>query len=123
MADDRLIAARTKGQLIGVIGDEDTVTGFMLAGVGHRDARGSNFLVVTKNTKVDQIEETFRSLTSRPDAAIVLINQHVAENIRHLLDDYDKLVPTVLEIPSKEHPYDPSKDFIMKRVNHMLGEN
>ena len=99
------------------------VTGFMLAGVGHRDARGSNFLVVTKNTKVDQIEEAFRSLTSRPDVAIVLINQHVAENIRHLLDDYDKLVPTVLEIPSKEHPYDPSKDFIMKRVNHMLGES
>ena len=99
------------------------VAGFMLAGVGHRDARGSNFLVVTKNTKVEQIEEAFRSLTSRPDVAIVLINQHVAENIRHLVDDYDKLVPTVLEIPSKEHPYDPSKDFIMKRVNHMLGES
>ena len=33
-------------KLICVIGDEDTVTGFLLAGVGQRDARGANFLVV-----------------------------------------------------------------------------
>jgi V-type H+-transporting ATPase subunit F len=33
-------------KLIGVIGDEDTVTGFILAGVGHRTAEGTNFLVV-----------------------------------------------------------------------------
>lgn len=33
-------------QLVAVIGDEDTVTGFLLAGVGHRDGDGSNFLVV-----------------------------------------------------------------------------
>jgi V-type H+-transporting ATPase subunit F len=36
-----------KGALIGVIGDEDTVTGFLLAGVGNVDARRkSNFLIV-----------------------------------------------------------------------------
>ena len=34
------------GKLIAVIGDEDTVTGFLLAGVGHRNAEGQNFLVV-----------------------------------------------------------------------------
>lgn len=34
------------GKLIGVIGDEDTVTGFLLAGVGHRTTEGANFLVV-----------------------------------------------------------------------------
>lgn len=33
-------------KLVGVIGDEDTVTGFILAGVGHRTAEGTNFLVV-----------------------------------------------------------------------------
>lgn len=46
----------------------------------------------------------------------------VAEDIRHLLTAYDKTIPTVLEIPSKDQPYDPSKDYIMKRVNLMLGE-
>ncbi len=34
------------GKLVGVIGDEDTVTGFLLAGVGHRTTEGANFLVV-----------------------------------------------------------------------------
>ena len=34
------------GKLIAVIGDEDTVTGFVLAGVGHRTVEGCNFLVV-----------------------------------------------------------------------------
>ena len=34
------------GKLVGVIGDEDTVTGFLLAGVGHRTVEGQNFLVV-----------------------------------------------------------------------------
>ena len=33
-------------KVICVIGDEDTVTGFLLAGVGQKDGKGSNFLVV-----------------------------------------------------------------------------
>ena len=43
------------GKLIAVIGDEDTVTGFLLAGVGHRNAEGQNFLVVKpgKNPLID----------------------------------------------------------------------
>ena len=39
--------SENKGALIGVIGDEDTVTGFLLAGVGNVDVRRkSNFLIV-----------------------------------------------------------------------------
>lgn len=52
---------------------------------------------------------------------MLLINQHVANDIRHLVKNYNKLLPTVLEIPSKEHPYDPSKDEVLKQVNLMLG--
>ncbi|EEY59699.1 H - or Na -translocating F-type, V-type and A-type ATPase (F-ATPase) Superfamily [Phytophthora infestans T30-4] len=108
-------------KLIAVIGDEDTVTGFILAGVGHRTAEGTNFLVVKPSTPISAIEASFRTLSSRDDIAIILINQHVAEEIRHLLNTYDKTIPTVLEIPSKDSPYDPAKDYIMKRVNLMLG--
>ena len=37
----------TSGALIAVIGDEETVTGMLLAGVGNVDARRtSNFMVV-----------------------------------------------------------------------------
>jgi V-type H+-transporting ATPase subunit F len=30
-------------------------------------------------------------------------------------------IPAILEIPSKEHPYDASKDSIMTRVKIMFG--
>ncbi len=40
----------------------------------------------------------------------------IAEMIRHLLDHYNKPIPAVLEIPSKDHPYDPSKDSILRRA-------
>ena len=45
----------------------------------------------------------------------------IANDIRHLLRDYTKTIPTVLEIPSKDLPYDPEQDYIMQRVNMMLG--
>ena len=46
MADASAAAAEAANKVIGVIGDEDTVTGFLLAGVGQKDAKGTNFLVV-----------------------------------------------------------------------------
>lgn len=112
-----------EGKLVAVIGDEDTVAGFVLAGVGHRSPKGVNYLVVDATTKVSQIEEAFHAFTKRPDIGIVLINQHIAKEISDLLDAYDQTVPTILEIPSKDHPYDPKQDYIMKRVSHLLGEN
>ena len=109
------------GKLIAVIGDEDTVTGFVLAGVGHRNVEGSNFLVVKEDTPLQVVESFFSTITDRNDVGIVLINQHIANTIRHLLNDYMKTFPTILEIPSKDHPYDADKDYIMQRVNMMLG--
>ena len=108
--------------LIAVIGDEETVTGMLLAGVGHKNAAGQNYLVVNDKTTRAQIEEAFTQFTKkRPDIAIVLINQHVAGSIRYMIDAYQETLPTVLEIPSKDHPYDPKSDTIMKRVLLMLG--
>lgn len=45
----------------------------------------------------------------------------IADDLRHLLEKYDQVVPTVLEIPTKNHPYDPSKDFMMTRLKRMMG--
>ena len=111
------------GKLVAIIGDEDTVTGFLLAGVGQRDAAGPNFLTVTTKTKLSEIEEAFKRIAARQDIAIILINQHVADMIRHLVTEHveSTTIPTILEIPSKEHPYDPSKDPVMRSVSHMLG--
>jgi len=115
-------AGDDRGSLLAVIGDEDTVTGFLLAGVGNVDLRRkSNFLVVTEKTSVKTIEDAFKEFTNREDIAIVMINQYIANMIRHLLKNYLKPIPAVLEVPSKDNPYDPNQDSILSRVQHMLG--
>mmetsp|Transcript_66957 Transcript_66957/g.205048 ORF Transcript_66957/g.205048 Transcript_66957/m.205048 type:complete len:134 (-) Transcript_66957:81-482(-) len=109
---------------IGVIGDEDTVTGMVLAGIGHVDGQGKkNFLVVDAKTHQREVEETFQELCHRKDIAMILITQGCADGIRQAVDAYGatgQVVPTVLEIPSKEQPYDPRKDSIMQRVAFFL---
>ncbi|XP_074832322.1 V-type proton ATPase subunit F [Carettochelys insculpta] len=110
-----------RGKLIAVLGDEDTVTGFLLGGVGELNKhRKPNFLVVEKETSLTEIEETFRSFLSRDDIGIILINQFIAELIRHAIDAHTRSLPAVLEIPSKEHPYDPAKDSILRRAKGMF---
>ncbi|CAG2116259.1 unnamed protein product [Medioppia subpectinata] len=49
---------------------------------------------------------------------IILINQNVAELIRHAIDAHTAPVPSILEIPSKDHPYDPNKDSILQDNAH-----
>ncbi|MCJ1411135.1 H(+)-transporting V1 sector ATPase subunit F [Ptychographa xylographoides] len=113
-------------QFIAVIGDEDSVTGLLLAGIGHVTAPPNaekNFLVVDAKTETSAIEEAFDSYTHhRKDIAILLINQHIAEKIRGKVDSYTDAFPAVLEIPSKEHPYDPEKDSVLRRVRRLFGE-
>ncbi|OCK91419.1 vacuolar ATP synthase [Cenococcum geophilum 1.58] len=113
-------------QFLAVIGDEDSVTGLLLAGVGHvtqpPDSQ-KNFLVVDAKTENSAIEAAFDRFTNeRKDIAILLINQHIADRIRHRVDTYTAAFPSLLEIPSKDHPYDPEKDSVLKRVRRLFGE-
>ncbi|KFH47129.1 V-type proton ATPase subunit F-like protein [Hapsidospora chrysogenum ATCC 11550] len=131
-------------QFLAVIGDEDSVTGLLLAGIGHVTAGADaekNFLVVDSKTENSAIESAFDRFTEgRKDIGIVLINQHVscypgsayvkfnltlsqiADRIRHRIDTYTAAFPAVLEIPSKDHPYDPEKDSVLRRVRRLFGE-
>ncbi|KAF4623507.1 hypothetical protein D9613_001667 [Agrocybe pediades] len=108
--------------LIAVIGDEDSITGLLLAGIGQVNEQQKNFLVVDSKTSIATIEGAFQEFTERKDIAILLINQHIAEKIRPTVDKYQQAFPALLEIPSKDHPYDPSKDSILKRVQKLFGE-
>ncbi|PQE15411.1 V-type proton ATPase subunit F protein [Rutstroemia sp. NJR-2017a BVV2] len=82
-----------------------------------------NFLVVDSKTDNAAIEEAFeRFTTERKDIGILLINQHIAERIRHRVDTYTAAFPALLEIPSKDHPYDPEKDSVLRRVRRLFGE-
>ncbi|KAK4458486.1 ATPase, V1 complex, subunit F [Cladorrhinum samala] len=113
-------------QFLAVIGDEDSITGLLLAGIGHVTQppdNQKNFLVVDNKTETAAIEAAFeRFTTERKDIGIVLINQHIADRIRHRIDTYTQAFPTVLEIPSKDHPYDPEKDSVLRRVRRLFGE-
>ncbi|KAG6817604.1 H(+)-transporting V1 sector ATPase subunit F [Tephrocybe sp. NHM501043] len=105
--------------LIAVIGDEDSITGLLLAGVGHiNEHQKKNFLVVEDGkTQVSEIEQAFEELTQRKD-----IEKQIAERIRPTVDKYQQAFPALLEIPSKDHPYDPSKDSVLKRVQKLFGD-
>ncbi|PSK34000.1 V-type proton ATPase subunit F [Elsinoe australis] len=120
------VSAYKDRQFMAVIGDEDTVTGILLAGVGHvtepPDSQ-KNYLVVDQKTENSTIENAFEQFTKeRKDIAILLINQHIAEKIRPKVDAYNEAFPALLEIPAKDHPYDPEKDSVLKRVRKIFGD-
>ncbi|MBA0710079.1 hypothetical protein Golax_025075 [Gossypium laxum] len=46
---------------------------------------------------------------------------YVANMIRFLVDSYNKPVPAILEIPSKDHPYDPAHDSVLSRVKYLFS--
>ncbi|XP_014246362.1 V-type proton ATPase subunit F [Cimex lectularius] len=111
-----------KGKLLAVIGDEDTCVGFLLGGIGEINKnRHPNFFVVDKNTSVGEVEETFKRFIKRDDIDIILINQNVAEMIRICIDNHTQPIPAILEIPSKDHPYDATKDSILRRAKGMFN--
>ncbi|VEU20944.1 DEKNAAC101910 [Brettanomyces naardenensis] len=111
--------------LVAAIGDEDTITGMLLAGIGqvtNEPGKEKNFFVTSESTKVEDLEKKYTEFTTRDDIAILLINQHLADKIRLLIDTFTKPFPAILEIPSKDHPYDPEKDSVLRRVRRLFGE-
>ncbi len=124
MSKNKRFARNENNLLLAIIGDEETVTGFLLAGVGERSENSKNFFTVGNNADPVEIEEIFKSLISRKDIGIILISQHIAELIREVLDQYEEIIPTVLEIPSKNYPYSIEKDSIMQKACRQLyGQN
>ena len=124
MSKNKKFSRTENNMLLAIIGDEETVTGFLLAGIGERNENSTNFLIVNSTTEKAQIEDFFKSLIVRKDIGIILISQHVAEIIRETLDAYDEIIPTVLEIPSKNHPYSIEKDSGMQRaLRQLYGQN
>ncbi|PVU98455.1 hypothetical protein BB559_001594 [Furculomyces boomerangus] len=102
---------------------KDSVTGMLLTGIGNVDHnQNSNFFVVDNKTTDAEISEKFTEFTNRKDVAIVLITQWIADKIREQVDDYTTTFPTILEIPSKDQPYDPNKDSVLKRVQRLFRD-
>ena len=82
--------------------------------------RRLRFLPVAE-TSTAQLEEAFHLFTNRKDIAILIINQYVAARIRDTIDNYGGTSPSIIEVPSKEHPYEPDQDAIHRRARLLLG--
>ncbi|GFP97939.1 v-type proton ATPase subunit f [Phtheirospermum japonicum] len=64
-----------------------------------------------------QIQDAFQEFTTRDETAIVLISQYIPNMIRFLVDNYNnKQVPSILEIPSKDHLYDVAHGSVLSKV-------
>ncbi|EDW24268.1 GL24046 [Drosophila persimilis] len=83
--------------------------------------RERKFFRCEKDTTAAQINACFKKFLERPDIGIILINQVYADMIRPTVDAHVVPVPTVVEIPSKQHPYDASKDSVMKRAYGIIN--
>ncbi|EPY25685.1 V-type H+-transporting ATPase subunit F [Strigomonas culicis] len=126
-------------RIVGIIGDEDTVTGFLLAGVGDNravqqiptniageggaatKASTANFFVANPSTSLSDIENAFTSMLNRSDIGIIIICQHIANDIRHLVQEHNKPIPCILEIPSKGQKYEAEKDYVLEKISRSLG--
>jgi V-type H+-transporting ATPase subunit F len=48
----------------------------------------------------------------------------IADEIREQVEEQQShAFPVVLEIPSKEHPYDPLKDSVLQRIQKIFGDD
>lgn len=50
-----------------------------------------------------------------------ILRFQVANMIRFLVDSYNKPIPAILEIPSKDHAYDPAHDSVLSRVKYLFS--
>ncbi|KAJ3631608.1 hypothetical protein MTP99_012727 [Tenebrio molitor] len=111
-------------KLISVIGDEDTCVGFLMSGIGNVDNdHQPTLMVVREDTPAEAIKKCFTEFTERDDVAVIMINQHIADKIRNVVDAHVRSVPVVVEISSENHPYDPDQDSILKYAKQMFEQD
>lgn len=74
--------------LIAVIGDEDTITGMLLAGIGQVDDSSSekNFYVVEGKTTDEQIDKAFDDYVDKRDDIAILLIDPMGEYRNRIID-------------------------------------
>jgi V-type H+-transporting ATPase subunit F len=74
-----------------------------------------NFFVIRPTTTVEDVERAFNHFGQQDDVTILFINQHMANEICHLIGDSNP----ICEVPSKDHPHRARDDMIFKRVSQI----
>ncbi|KAM0679238.1 hypothetical protein BDAP_000105 [Binucleata daphniae] len=85
---------------VGIIGEEDTITGFKICGLEQGKTK-KNFIAVNDQTPEEELSKHFFELTKRDDISIIFINDFAADKIRSIMNQPRDLIPSILEIPSK----------------------
>ena len=61
-------------------------------------------------------------MLNNPEMGIIMISQNIAEAIRNKIAEHEEVLPTIMEIPSKDVPYDPTKDTVLcKAARNLYG--
>ncbi len=97
---------------IAVIGDEETVTGFMLAGVREGHVARDAF----------ETEKAMKRVFNTPDIVVLFITSDLARDVRHMIKDRmsrGEFYPIVVEIPPKSGKME--EDVIRMIVRRAVG--
>ena len=67
------------------------------------------------------VESSFDKYLRDPMISVILVTQEASEKfLREKISRREEIYPVILEIPSKEKPYDPVKDLVMQRAHRLL---
>ena len=79
----------------------------------------ANMIRPTVN-KFDKVSRLCGSTAFVSPASLLFATGNISSSISNVYVPVQAF-PAVLEVPSKEHPYDPNQDGIMQRVKGMFG--
>lgn len=68
---------------------QDTVTGFLLTGIGERNVKGeTNYLVVDEKSKKEDVEGAFKRFLKDSNITVILITQDASEKfVKQLINE------------------------------------
>jgi V/A-type H+-transporting ATPase subunit F len=97
---------------IAVMGDSDTVTGFMLGGI--KDG------YPVKN--LEEAEQTLEKL-SKTDVSIIIITEKIGDELRTIIDKLTKerTLPMIIEIPDKTGSIERESEPLSKLIKRVIG--
>lgn len=87
-----------------VIGDRETISGFLLCGLGSFKEKENNFFF-TDGVKDDLIKEAFNNFMNRKETLIIFITQEVSKKIKRATVTKQDPVPSVVVIPGNEDDF------------------
>ena len=88
---------------IGILADEATITGFLLAGAGCiTSGNQKNFCVVDQSMSKADVEAVFEEMRDNPNISIVMVSNGVMETIKDTIAECDLRGKVIMPFPTKD---------------------